>query len=186
MRTVFFALACVAAGASAQQQQLVAAGSEIAFTNKQMGVPASGRFKRFDVTLDFDPLRPKTNKISLAIDLSSVALGKPDHEAMLARADWFDSRNHPKASFESTAVKALDARRFEAHGRLTLKGVSRDVVVPFDLQAQSGGNGIVTGTFILRRKDFGIGLGEWEDVSLVANEVNVGFRFVLRGLPESR
>ncbi|MDZ4355659.1 MAG: YceI family protein [Variovorax sp.] len=185
MGVVLFALACVAGGANAQQR-LVAAGSEIVFTNKQMGVAASGRFKRFEATLDFEPLRPKTSKIGIAIDLTSVALGKPDNDAMLARADWFDSGKYPKASFESTSVKALDARKFEAHGKLTLKGVSRDVVVPFELLAPVGGNAVVTGAFTLRRKDFGIGIGEWEDVSLVANEVDVGFRFVLQGLPASR
>ncbi|MDP9893826.1 polyisoprenoid-binding protein YceI [Variovorax boronicumulans] len=186
MRLALFALACVAGGANAQlQQQLIAAGSEIIFTNKQMGVSMSGRFKRFDAAVSFEPSRPQTSKIGLVVDLTSVALGSADNEALLARTDWFDSKNHPKASFESTSVKALDAKKFEARGKLTLKGVSRDVVVPFDLSAQTG-DAVVTGAFMLRRKDFGIGIGEWEDVSLVANEVNVRFRFVLRGLPPPR
>ncbi|MDQ0071827.1 polyisoprenoid-binding protein YceI [Variovorax boronicumulans] len=182
---VMFALTCLPGGADAQQQ-LIAAGSEITFTNKQMGVSMSGRFKRFDATVSFEPSRPETSKIGLVVDLTSVALGSADNEALLARTDWFDSKNHPKASFESTSVKALDAKKkFEARGKLTLKGVSRDVVVPFDLSAQTG-DAVVTGAFMLRRKDFGIGIGEWEDVSLVANEVNVRFRFVLRGLPPPR
>lgn len=176
-----FALVCTVGSAHAQQR-LVAAGSEIVFTNKQMGVATSGRFKRFDARLDFQPRRPEASKIGISIDLTSAALGTPDNEVLLARSDWFDSKSFPKASFESTSVKSIDAQKFEARGKLTMKGISREIVVPFNLSAQTG-DAVATGSFVLRRKDYKIGTGEWEDASLVADEVNVAFRFVLQGLP---
>jgi len=180
-RLSLFLLAAVAAAAWADQQ-LVPAQSEIAFTSRQMGVPVDGRFRKFDAQVAFDPRQPQAAHIAIGIDLASVAIGTAEVEAELAKPDWFGTRQHPRASFESSAVKPLGGGRFEVAGTLDIKGTRRDVVVPVAL-AQSGADTTATGSFVIKRQDFKIGDGEWNDTSLVANEVQVRFKLKLAGVP---
>lgn len=197
MRTLATALLCVTAAVLLQQTppaeaqpkpaaaQLQAAQSELAFTSRQMGVPVDGRFKRFDAQLNFDPKKPETGKVAFTIDLASVSLGAPELEAELAKAAWFDSKKMPQASFQSTAVKASGAGKFEIAGKLSIKGQTRDIVVPITL-AQTGGVSTAvttaTGGFVLKRLEFKIGDGEWADTSMVANDVQVKFKLVFSGI----
>jgi polyisoprenoid-binding protein YceI len=177
------ALCTLAAVAGAwAEQQLLPAQSEIVFTSRQMGVPVDGRFRRFDAQVAFDPRQPQAARIALGIDLGSVALGAAEVEAELAKPEWFGVKEHPRATFESTSVKPLGAGRFEVAGKLAIKGTTREVVVPVAL-AQAGGDTTATGAFLIKRQDFRIGDGEWNDTSLVANEVQVKFKLKLAGVP---
>jgi polyisoprenoid-binding protein YceI len=175
------ALLAVALPAGAQQE-LVVAQSRIAFTSHQMGVPVDGQFKRFEAQIAFDPKQPQAAKIAIDIDLASVSLGTAETEAELAKPDWFATRQFPRASFRSTGVKALGGGRFDVAGKLSIKGASRDLVVPVTL-AQTGGVTTASGAFTLRRLDFRIGDGDWKDTSMVANDVQVNFKLVLGGVP---
>jgi polyisoprenoid-binding protein YceI len=181
----YSALAAVALSAwtlpAAAQQKLIPAQSEIAFTSKQMGVPVDGKFKKFDAQVAFDPKKPEAAKISFAIDLASVSLGTAETEAELFKPDWFSTKLFPQASFASTAVKAVGAGKFEVAGKLTIKGVSRDVLVPVAL-TQSAGSTSAIGSFTMKRLDFKIGDGDWGDTSLVANEVQVKIKLNLSGV----
>lgn len=180
-RVAILAVALLAANASAQQR-LVPEQSEISFTSKQLGVPVDGKFKKFDAQVSFDPNRAEAARIAFTVDLASVSLGAGEAEAELAKADWFSSRQFPQASFQSNGVKSLGGGRFDVAGKLSIKGSSRDVVVPVTL-SQSGGKTIATGAFVIKRLDFRIGDGEWKDTSMVANEVQVRLRLLLTGIP---
>jgi len=166
---------------SRADQQLQAAQSEIAFTSKQMGVPVNGKFKHFDAQIAFDPKKPDAAKIAFTIDLASASLGSAETEAELAQADWFNTKAFPQATFQSTGVKATGAGRYDVSGKLTIKSISHDVVVPVAL-TQSGATTTATGGFTLKRLDFKIGDGDWKDTSMVADPVQVQFKLVLTGL----
>jgi polyisoprenoid-binding protein YceI len=111
-----------------------------------------------------------------------VTLGTTETEDELAKPDWFSTKQFPQAVFQSGSVKALGGGRFDVAGKLSVKGTSRDVVVPVTL-SQSAGKTSATGAFVIKRLDFRIGDGEWKDTSLVANDVQVKFRLSLTGIP---
>jgi len=180
--TVAFALLAATALPACAQQKLLPAQSDISFTSKQMGVPVDGKFKRFDAQLAFDPKKPEAAKIAMTIDLASVAIGAAETEAELAKPDWFATKQFPQASFQSTAVKPLGGGKFDVTGKLSIKGVSHDVVVPVAL-AQAGATTTASGTFTIKRLDFRIGDGDWKDTSMVANDVLVKFKLALTGVP---
>lgn len=170
-----------AAAPALAQQKLVPAQSEIVFISKQMGVPVEGRFKKFDAQVAFDPKQPATSKIGFTVDLGSASLGAAETEAELAKPGWFNTKAFPQATFQSTSVKALGGGKFEVAGKLGIKGNSRDVVVPATL-TQSGANTTAAGSFTLKRLEYKIGEGEWNDPSLVADEVQVRFKLTLTGV----
>ncbi len=175
------ALGGLSVGAAAQQK-LIPAESSIAFISKQLGVPVSGNFKKFDAEVIFDPKKPEAAKVSFSVDLLSADIGNTETETELKKPGWFNSAKVPAATFQSTSVKSLGSGKFEFTGKLAIKGVSQNVVVPVTI-TQSAGKSRVVGSFNLKRLDFKIGDGDWNDVSLVANEVVVNINLSLTGIP---
>jgi len=170
-----------AASVALADQKLLPAQSEIVFVSKQMGVPVEGRFKKFDAQLAFDPAKPEASKIAFTVDVASATLGVPETDAELPKATWFNTSKFPQATFQSTAVKGLGGGKFEVSGTLGIKGATRNVVVPV-VVTQAGATTNATGTFSLKRLAFQIGQNEWADTSMVADDVQVKFKFVLTGV----
>ena len=119
--------------------------------------------------------------MSFIVDTGSARFGTAELDGELGKPGWLANGSFPQASFQSSAIKTTAAGRFEVSGRLTLKGATRDLVVPVQL-AQQGGQSTASGSFAIKRLDFKVGEGEWADTSLLANDVVVRFKLVLTGL----
>jgi polyisoprenoid-binding protein YceI len=174
-------LATTLAQAQPKPAQLVAAGSEIAFTTRQMGVPVEGRFGSFTAQITLDPKKPETGSVAFSIDTGSARFGSAELDAEVPKATWLNVPKFPQASFASSAIKAAGPGRYEVAGKLTIKGAVRDVVVPVQL-TQAGAGSTATGTFTIKRLEFKVGDGEWADTSMLANDVQVRFKLQLSGL----
>lgn len=173
--------ALLAAQAAVAQQKLVPAQSEVQFTARQMGVPLEGHFKKFDAQVSFDPAKLATSKIVFTVDTGSATMGSRETDAELPKATWFNVPQFPQATFQSSAIKALGAGKFEVTGKLSIKGMARDVVVPVTL-VQNGATTLATGALPLKRLAFKIGENEWADTSMVADDVQVKFKLALTGV----
>lgn len=176
-------LATLAAAAlpALAQQKLLPEQSEITFVARQMGVPLDGRFRKFDAQLSFDAAKPQTSKIAFTVDVGSATLGSRETDAELPKAPWFNVPKFPQATFVSSSVKPLGAGKFEVAGQLTIKGNTREVLVPVVL-TQAGAVTTATGTLPLKRLAFKIGENEWSDTSMVADDVQVKFKLALSGV----
>lgn len=163
------------------EQQLLPAQSSLGFVSKQMGVPVEGQFRKFAAQVAFDPAQPANSQIRFTVDVGSATLGVREADAELPKPVWFNSVKFPQAAFQSTSVKGLGGGRYEVAGRLTIKGVGSDVVVPVTL-TQNGSTTWATGTFPIKRLTFKIGENEWADTSMVADEVQVKFKLALSGV----
>jgi len=154
--------------------------SAISFEFRQMGVPVAGGFKRFTSQMVFDPAKPEAASARIEIDLASIDAGSVEADEESAGKLWFNRSVYPKAQFISSQVRPLGNNRYEMRGTLTLKGKSRDLIVPVTF---TPGKNAATfdGAFVLKRLEFGIGEGMWADVATVANEVQVKFRIAASG-----
>lgn len=153
--------------------------SSIAFVSRQMNVPVEGAFKKFTAQITIDPARPEAGRARIEIDLASIDAGSAEANDEVKSKSWFNTREFPRASFVSSAVKALGGGRFEAFGKMTIKGKTLETRAPFTLKQEKGVL-ILDGAFPLKRLDYGIGSGVWSDTSVVADEVLVKFHFVLK------
>lgn len=158
-----------------EYQKVLPERSEIRFVSHQMGVPVEGRFPRFDAKLAFDPAKPDSGKAEITLDLGAIDTGSEEANAEARTKGWFDIKNFPKASFVSTSVKPLSGNRYEISGKLSIKGRTREITAPAMFR-QDGPNGVMEGSFTLKRLQFGIGEGPWSDVETVADEVEVRFK----------
>jgi polyisoprenoid-binding protein YceI len=151
--------------------------SRVTFTSKQMGVAVDGHFRKVSAAVSFDPARPAAAGARIDIDLNSIDAGSKDADDEVVGKQWFNVKAFPTASFVSSEVKALGGDRYEASGKISIKGRTQDVTVPFTVK-QEGVNATFDGSMTIRRLDFAIGEGPWADVGTVANEVQIKFRFV--------
>lgn len=176
MKIAIAALALLAATAHAEEYNAILADkSSVAFVYRQMNVPIEGRFGKFAAQLKFDPARPAAASATIDIDLASIDTGTAEGDDEVAGKLWFNTKAHPTARFAATSFRALGGNRYEAVGKLTIKGRTQDMTAPFAF-AQQGRNGIAEGALTIKRADFAIGEGIWADFGTVANEVQIKFR----------
>jgi polyisoprenoid-binding protein YceI len=158
--------------------QVQADQSRITFGYSQMGVGMEGGFKTFNGQVHFDPAQPASAQAVIEVDLASIDTGTPEADEEVATKTWFHTLAFPTARFASTSVKAVGDNRYEVAGHLTIKGQTREILVPVTFTAQ-GNAGVFAGSLTLRRGGFAIGEGPWSAFDIVANEVDVGFQLAV-------
>ena len=151
------------------------ANSSVAAVFKQMSVPVEARFTKFAATIEFNPGAPDTAKASVEIDVASLDLGDPDMNREVAKKEWFNAAQFPKAAFVSSSIKPVGAGKFTVTGKLTIKGKTGEVSFPMSVKA-SGAKQIFEGALPIRRLGYNIGEGDWKDTSTVGDEIIIKFR----------
>ena len=156
--------------AQAADWQVDTDASRVGFVATYDGIPFEARFERFTADIRFDPERLSASRFDVRMDISSVNSDSVDRDEGMLDAEWFDSSEHPTASFTADRFRALGDGRFEAQGQLTIKGISREIVLPFTWQA-SGKTAQLTAETSVKRLDFDIGIGEWKTDGTIGFDV---------------
>ncbi|MCK9687736.1 YceI family protein [Scleromatobacter humisilvae] len=178
---VVLAASLALTGVAFAQAKVVPAQSQITFAIKEMGVPVEGKFGKWTADIAFDPKQPAAGKVAFTIVTASASFGVPETDAEVPKPEWFNVAKFPNATFASTAITAKGGGKFDVAGKLTVKGTTKDVVVPIAL-TQAGPTTTATGAFTIKRNDFKVGEGEWKDTSQLADDVSVKFKIALTGV----
>jgi polyisoprenoid-binding protein YceI len=130
----------------------------------------TARFRQFDAQLRFDPRNLAATQLTATVDPRSIETDFPDpgynFNAELQGEQWLSSAKFPEIAFRTTRVEDLGNQAMRVHGELTMRGVTRPIVLdatynggyvghPMDPQARIGFS--AQGT--LRRSEFGISGG---------------------------
>jgi len=121
-----------------------------------------GQFVNVQADLTLDPANPANSQLTATIPLTEVDSNSDGLDAHLQTPDFFDTANHPVATFvsRSVTVDADDPSEATVIGDLTLRGVTRPVTmeVEFNQAGQSMGayKAGFDGEATIRRSDFGI------------------------------
>lgn len=163
----------------AEPLQVVSDQSTVGVTFRQMNVPVQAGFNKVDVTAAFDPARPADAMVRVTVDTASFDFGPgaEDYNAEVRAPEWFDTANHASAVFEGATARPAGESRFDVPGKLTIKGVTRDVVVPFEFE-KSASLWTMTGQIPISRLAYKVGEGDWKDTSIVEDEVIITFKVV--------
>lgn len=151
------------------------ARSSVGAVFKQMNVPVEAKFKKFTAQIDYDPAKPEAAKAAVDIDTASLDLGDAEMNKEVAKKEWFNAAQFPKASFVSSSIKPAGAGKLTVSGKLAIKGKSADVSFPLTVKTD-GGKQVFEGALPIKRLAFNIGEGEWKDTSMVADDVVIKFR----------
>lgn len=89
-----------------------------------------GRFDDFEGTFSFDENNPEASKVDVTIDVASINTNHAERDKHLRNADFFHVEKYPTARFVSTAMKRTGDKTGVMTGKLTLKGVTREIEIP--------------------------------------------------------
>ncbi|HLI34433.1 MAG TPA: YceI family protein [Terriglobia bacterium] len=86
-----------------------------------------GHFKNVHGELVFDPKNPGDSRVKVRIDARSLWTGEPDRDAHLRSADFLDVEHYPEITFTGDRVEVIGDSDYILKGKLTIRGVTRDV-----------------------------------------------------------
>lgn len=165
-----------AAGAGAGTRYVQAAtGNSLTFTFTQLGAATRGEFKTFATEFQYDPAQPAQGSLLVRVMIDSVDTQDEERDSALKDADLLDAGAHPAATYVAKSLASTAGGALEAVGKLTIRGVSRDLRLP--LKIKSTAKGIeLSGQTSIRRLDFGVGQGEFKTTDSLGDEVKIEYR----------
>jgi len=134
----------------------------------------NGRFNNFEGKILFDDKDVSKSSVKVNIKTASINTDNTSRDNDLRSANYFDVEKFPEITFQSKSVEKK-GNDYVAHGTLTIKGVSKDVDLPFELKGpiDAGKNGKVMGAhagLTVNRQDFGITKAP---AAMIGNEVKI-------------
>jgi polyisoprenoid-binding protein YceI len=130
--------------------------SSITFKIKNAGLTIDGSFRGLNADIRFDPLKPQEANITASISSESLNTDNDMRDNHLCKADYFDVEKYPKITMQSTRITKTGPVNFNGSFKLTMKGVSKEVNLPFNF-INLPDKKQLKGTFSINRRDFGIG-----------------------------
>ncbi len=154
-----FLLAATLAGA--QEFTMDTSHAHVGFGVRHFTVSTvRGSFADFEAAVTYDADNPADSSVSVTIQAASVDTRMEQRDNHLRSEDFLDVENHPEITFSSTSVAQTESG-FDVTGDLTIRGVTKEVVLPVEvigpitdpLGLQRIG---ISGELVIDRKEFGI------------------------------
>ena len=128
-------------------------------------------------SVSYDPANPGMTKGKIKVAANSLHVGNPKQKEHLHGDKWLDVAKYPDISLEVTGLKNVKTENNvttgDATGTFSLHGVSKQITVPVKLtylkdklKARTGKDGdllVIRSNFTIKRSDFGINKGTFED-----------------------
>ncbi len=136
--------------------------SRIGFVARHaMVTKVRGSFNEFEGSGYFDAENPANSRLALTIQAASIDTRNADRDAHLRSNDFLDMQHYPEITFVSTAVEQVDDEHYRVTGDLTIKGVTKPVIVELEFTGAAvdpyGNQRIgLEGSATINRKDFGV------------------------------
>jgi polyisoprenoid-binding protein YceI len=128
--TLIALLAAPAAFAAPAEYRFDPVHSQVVFYADHLGFSHSiGRFAAPAGSFRFDPDDMASASVDATVDVSSLDLGDEAWERKMLSDEFFDARAHPTMRFVSERVEPAGKDTLRIHGQLTLRGVTRPVVL---------------------------------------------------------
>jgi polyisoprenoid-binding protein YceI len=163
---------------SAERWEIDSSHSGIQFTVRHLVIAkVRGQFSRWTGSITAPEGDFSRASLNAVIDAGSIDTGVADRDTHLRSADFFDVERYPEITFKSTKLARVANDRLHLAGSLTIKGVTRDVVLDVEqlgLVKDPWGNerAAFSASTSIDRKDFGL---TWNQV-LETGGVMVGDR----------
>jgi polyisoprenoid-binding protein YceI len=146
----------------------------LTFSFEQAGAEAQGSFRQFATELTWDAANPTAGNLKVTVQVGSLDTQDKDRDEALRGADLFDTKSHPAAQYLATGFARRANGGLEAVGKLTLRGVTKDLRLPLSIKPTA--NGVeLSGDLTLKRLDFGVGQGEWKSTEWVGDAVKLHY-----------
>lgn len=132
-------------------------GSQVRFVIKNLGINTKGGFSGLRGNIRFDRSHPEAASFDVSVDASTIDTRNRTRDGHLQKDTYLDVARFPRMHFVSTRVTG-DMGSLTMHGRITIKGRTRELSFPFSASPVPDG-WMFRGSFRLNRRDFDVGGG---------------------------
>jgi polyisoprenoid-binding protein YceI len=136
---------------------VLASWSHFGFSNPSLN------FGQADGTIVYDADKVSASSVQVTLPLTGLSALADQFYDHLTSADWFDAAKYPSATFKSTKVEAAGEGKLKVTGDLTVKGVTKPVVLDVKLN-KAGVQPLAKreavgfdATATVKRSEFGLG-----------------------------
>jgi cytochrome b561/polyisoprenoid-binding protein YceI len=154
--------------------------SAIEFEATQYGQTFKGAFKNFTAAIRFNPDDLTASQVLVAIPVSGITTGDSNRDTQARSADWFNEAQFPQAVFQTSLIEKTEGTdQYKANGSLTLRGISKEIDLPFTLTiTEQNGTRLanMTAEIEIKRLDFGIGQGQWAKTDVIGDTIRIFIR----------
>ena len=179
--TVFLgAFLLISSMVSAEEYAIDKTHSAIGFSAKHLMVSkTTGLFSDYDGTVNFDPKDLATSKIDVTVKSASINTNMEKRDEHLKSPDFLDVEKFPTISFVTKSI-TQDGDAYQLTGDLTIKGVTKEIIVPAEISgpvnSPMGGSVLgIESKFKINRQDYGVSWNKSMDNGgfVVSDEVNI-------------
>jgi polyisoprenoid-binding protein YceI len=154
--------------------------SGVYFDVKHTFATVRGQFDDFSGTILIDPENRDKSKIDMEVKVASINTNNRQRDNHLRSEEFFSAKKYPLMTFSSTRVIEVKDNIFELEGKLTVKDVTKDVVVPFvyygvkdnPLNPKQWVAGF-EGKFKIDRLEFNVGNGKFQKMGVIGKDVEI-------------
>lgn len=152
-----------------------------------------GQFNNVTGTVDFNEKEPAKSSVDVKIEAASIFTHEEKRDAHLKSADFLEVDKFPYLTFKSTKVQPTGDNTGKITGDLTIRGVTKPVVLDVEYNGQNKSpwgstNAGFSATTKINRKDWGLTwnvaleTGGW----LVSDEVKISIEAEIIKQPEAQ
>jgi polyisoprenoid-binding protein YceI len=150
-----------AAKATVETYNIDPVHSSVGFTIRHAVGRVPGRFTKFSGTIVVDRDNLENSTVNAVIDVGSIDTDNDKRNGHLKTADFFDAATYSTIAFKSKSWKKTGEDTFDVTGDLTIKNVTKEVVLKTTLNGFGPGMKGATqsgweATTTLNRTDFGV------------------------------
>jgi polyisoprenoid-binding protein YceI len=138
-----------------------------------------GHFGAVTGTVVLDEQNPLASTVTAEIDVTSIDTRQEQRDAHLRSADFFDVEQFPSIRFQSTRIER-DGDHFDVHGQLTIRDVTREVVLHTSDEGRGGDpwggqRAAFSATTRIDRRDYGLTWNQALETGgvVVGNEIKI-------------
>jgi polyisoprenoid-binding protein YceI len=154
--------------------------SSVFFDVKHTFATVRGQFDDFSGKILIDPENHSNSTIDMEVKVASINTNNRQRDNHLRSEDFFSVKKYSAMTFKTTKVKKVRDNVYELEGKLTVKGVTKDVVVPFiyygvkdnplnPKQLIAG----FEGNFTIDRLEYNVGNGRFYKMGVIGNKVDI-------------
>jgi polyisoprenoid-binding protein YceI len=151
-----------------------------------------GEFQKYNLVVNFDEAQPSNSTVFVEIDASSINTRDAQRDGHLTSPDFLNVGEYPYLTFRSKRVEQIDAQTGRLIGDLTIRDVTREVVLNVDYSGVAKSPwGTTTagfcGTTTINRKDWGLTWNQTLETGgvLVGDQIAIDIDVELVKVPET-
>ncbi len=154
--------------------------SSIFFDIRHSLATVRGQFNRISGTLLIDPDNVSESRCDMEVEIKSVNTNNRKRDDHLLSEEFFSAEKYPMAKFQTTEVSPIKDNLFQLKGKLTIKNVTQDVVIPVHYLGEKENpfnpKQLICGfegQFTIDRLQYHVGTGKYYKMGVIGRDVKI-------------